>query len=281
MKTTFTHVATRLRHAGLLLAAALTISACGNGSNKDNAEATDAADDATATTETLEASETPEGVPTREYTIDEDGFHHTYLVADQRDERHIYKNAVNRDACFFVISKKDYRLYVYEQQGQDTLLVATFPVCYAIKPEAKQGEGDNKTPECGMDNPFHISEINDASGWPFDFGDGRGSVLAFGDYFMRLDLTQSFPDNPALAHNRSIGIHGSTNNASSVPGRDSHGCVRMLDEDLVTLHDKYAQVGTMVVIKPITQGKLPFELAARDRLGDRYVAPTPGNPLLQ
>ena len=32
-------------------------------------------------------------------------------------------------------SKKEYRLYVYEVSGRDTLLVAHYPVCYALNPE--------------------------------------------------------------------------------------------------------------------------------------------------
>lgn len=218
-------------------------------------------------------------VPTREYTVDEGSFHHTYLVADQMDEKHIYKQNVNKDNCFIVISKKEYRLYVYEAAAEDTTLVASFPVCYAIEPGPKEGEGDNSTPECGMNNPFRMCELKDASTWCFDFGDGRGPILAFGSWFLRLDLSQSFPDNPTLAANRSIGIHGSTGNAVSVPGRDSHGCVRMLDEDLIILHDSYAQLGTPVIIKGIKENKYPFEVTAQEKLGDEYKAPQKGNPV--
>ena len=49
---------------------------------------------------------------------------------------------------------------------------------------------------------------------------------------------------------KGIGIHGSTNNEASVPGRDSEGCIRLRDSDLIVLHDRYAQVGTPVVILP-------------------------------
>lgn len=219
-------------------------------------------------------------IPMRELTVQEGNFHHTYLVADVEDHANIYQDQVDRSRTMVVISKKEYRLYVYEM-AEDTTLVASFPVCYAINPGPKQGEGDNSTPECGMNNPFTIMEMNDASTWCFDFGDGRGSDLAFGDWFLRLDLSNSFPDNPELAGNRSIGIHGSTGNERSVPGRDSHGCVRMLDQDLVTLHDRYVQIGTRVIIKGINEDKLPFEVAAQQRLGDRYVAQKPGNPLLK
>ena len=35
-----------------------------------------------------------------------------------------------------------------------------------------------------------------------------------------------------------IGIHGSTNNESSVPGRGSEGCIRLRDDDLIQLKEK-------------------------------------------
>ena len=45
-----------------------------------------------------------------------------------------------------------------------------------------------------------------------------------------------------------IGIHGSTNNEDTVPGRFSEGCIRMHDRDLVELKREYAFVGMKVVI---------------------------------
>ena len=228
------------------------------------------------TTDSLTATEN-RPVAVKELKIDRPGFKHIYLVADQTDERHIYKDKVNRPNTFLVISKREYRLYVYERAGQDTLLAASFPVCYAINPEPKEGEGDDRTPECGLQHPFTISQIVDAKTWCFDFQDGRGMIAAFGDWFLRLDLSNSFPDNPKLAANRSIGLHGSTGNEMSVPGRDSHGCVRLLDADIAFLHDHYIQLGTQVVIKGINEKKWPFEVKAQQRLGDKYKAPKPGN----
>lgn len=219
-------------------------------------------------------------IPMKELTINDGNFHKTYLVADIDDEAVYYKRDIKKANSIFVISKKDYRLYVYET-GQDTTLAATFPVCYAINPEAKQGEGDNRTPECGMKNPFRIKEVVNAASWVFNFNDGRGDIPAFGHWFIRLDLCHSFPDNPALAANRSIGIHGSTGNELSIPGRDSHGCVRMYDEDLEVLHDKYLSESTTVIIKGIKEGKLPFEVRAIKALGDKYKAAKPGNPNLK
>jgi lipoprotein-anchoring transpeptidase ErfK/SrfK len=47
---------------------------------------------------------------------------------------------------------------------------------------------------------------------------------------------------------KGIGIHGSTNNESSVPGRGSEGCIRLLNNDLDTLKANYAFVGMKVVV---------------------------------
>lgn len=181
-------------------------------------------------------------------------------LPDKSDKVKIYKESVNKANCIFVISKKEYRLYVYENKE----LVAQFPVCYGKNPAPKTRTGDMATPECGENNPFYITQIQDASTWRHDFHDGRGNILAYGHWFMRLKL------NGALAGNRSIGIHGSTNNAESVPGRGSEGCIRLRDADIKILHDKYAQIGTKVIIKGINADKYDWEKEAEKKLGKEY-----------
>ena len=197
----------------------------------------------------------------------------TYLVYDVCDSMQVYKDPlkVPKANCFFVISKREYRLYVYERVGKDTLLVAHYPICYAKNPENKERVGDMKTPECEMKNPFTISQIADASSWKHDFGDGRGNIPSYGHWFLRL----------VTPGHKGIGIHGSTNNSASVPGRDSEGCIRLRDDDLLLLHDLYAQVGTLVIIKSITADKDAFEIKAQEALGDSYRAPKEGNPLFK
>ena len=97
-----------------------------------------------------------------------------------------------------------------------------------------------RTPESSFEKPFTITQITDASKWTHDFGDGRGEILSYGNWFMRL-ATPGFSG---------IGIHGSTNNESSVPGRGSEGCIRLRNDDLDQLKEKYAYVGMKVVILP-------------------------------
>ena len=240
------------------------MNSCGCGSKRNKLEVPDE-----ELVETSVVPGTDAEIPMKEVKVGQK----TYNVADITDEAHVYKQNVNRDNCLIVISKREFRLYVYEC-GKDTVLAASFPVCYAKNPGPKTKEGDMSTPECSdLNNPFSISEIKSASDWEHDFGDGRGSLKAYGDWFIRLKLTG------ALASNRSIGIHGSTNNAESVPGRDSEGCIRLRDADIITFHDLFAQVGQKVLIKGVGEKKLPFEQKAEQALGEKYTAPVPGNKL--
>lgn len=160
----------------------------------------------------------------------------------------------DRNNCFIVMSKKDYYLYVYEAQGVDTVMVARFDACFSLKKGQKEASGDMRTPHCTIDDPFTITEIKDASTWEHDFGDGRGPIKSYGDYFLRLKTGHS-----------GIGIHGSTNNVESVPGRASEGCIRLHDEDIVDLAENYAFVGMKVIIKAEDVDDLPFEVRAFEK----------------
>lgn len=150
----------------------------------------------------------------------------------------VFGELVNRDNCFIVIDKPALHLSVYEDQDGDTVLIARYPVCVGKNYGQKEKSGDMKTPECTFDNPFSITEITPASTWTHDFGDGRGAILSYGNWFMRLKTPG----------HKGIGIHGSTNNENSVPGRGSEGCIRLRDSDLNILKEKYAFVGMKVVI---------------------------------
>ena len=142
-------------------------------------------------------------------------------------------------SSFIVVSKKDLRLIVYARSNRgDTIALASYPVCMGKNKGNKQGKGDMRTPESPAGKPFTITMIQDASTWKHDFGDGRGNILSYGHWFLRLDT----PGHSG------IGIHGSTNNESSVPGRGSEGCIRLRDDDLIQLKENYAFVGMRVVI---------------------------------
>lgn len=154
--------------------------------------------------------------------------------------------------CFIVMSKKDYYLYVYEPQGADTVMLARYDCAFSLRKGQKEVSGDMKTPHCTMDNAFSVQQIQPASDWSHDFGDGRGSIKSYGDYFLRLKT----PGHSG------IGIHGSTNNRESVPGRASEGCIRLKDEDIKELTENYVTVGMKVVIKAENVDDYPFEIHA-------------------
>ena len=175
----------------------------------------------------------------------EEGVRDTVVVANTA----LYSEMQQREHCFIVISKQELKLYVCEVVDDDTVRVAEFPVCLSKNLGQKERKGDMKTPESTWEQPFSITQIQDASGWVHDFGDGRGSILAYGNWFMRLK-TPGFSG---------IGIHGSTNNEGSVPGRASEGCIRLLNDDLDTLKAQYAFQGMKVVVKSEDEGLKPFE----------------------
>lgn len=152
-------------------------------------------------------------------------------------------------SSFIVISKKDLNLRVYDVVKGDTVLLQEFPACLSKNKGNKQRKGDMKTPESPKGKPFRISQIQNASSWHHDFKDGRGSIKAYGNWFLRL----------ATPGHSGIGIHGSTNNEKSVPGRASEGCIRLLDADIITLKEKYAYVGMPVIIKTENEGLYPWE----------------------
>ena len=191
----------------------------------------------------------------QEMVFDEYGKHTIRLIKDE--SLSMPDKMRNKKNCFVVMSKKDYYLYVYEPQNGDTVLLARYDCCFALKKGDKQKQGDMRTPHTTMDNPFTITEIVDASTWDHDFGDGRGPILSYGHWFHRLDTHG----------HKGIGIHGSTNNAESVPGRASEGCIRLLDEDIIDFKENYAHVGMKVVIKAEDVDDLPFEINAMKKQG--------------
>ncbi len=153
-----------------------------------------------------------------------------------------------KEHCFIVVSKKERHLCVYEAMSNDTVLLARFDCCLGKNYGNKQKRGDMRTPESSLQKPFKITSIENSSWWTHDFGDGRGRIKAYGKWFMR------------LSYGSGIGIHGSTNNEDSVPGRHSEGCIRLRDEDIDLLKQHYAFVGMKVIIKGEDEDKLDFEL---------------------
>ena len=161
--------------------------------------------------------------------------------------------------AFIVVSKLNQVLSVYDRNATgDTVLVAQYPCCMGKNKGNKQRRGDMRTPESPSGKPFKITMIQDASTWKHDFKDGRGNIKAYGHWFLRLETPG----------HRGIGIHGSTNNENTVPGRASEGCIRLLDKDIITLKEHFAYVGMPVTVQPEDQAPLPWELRAGNTKGE-------------
>ena len=159
-------------------------------------------------------------------------------------------------SAFIVVSKRDETLTVYDYDIEgNTVMVAQFPCCMGKNKGDKQSRGDMRTPESPAGKPFRVTMIQDASTWKHDFNDGRGSIKAYGHWFLRL----------ATPGHKGIGIHGSTNNEHTVPGRASEGCIRLLDKDIITLKEHFAYVNMPVIVQPEDQAPFDWELRARNR----------------
>ena len=114
-------------------------------------------------------------------------------------------------------------------------VVDTFGVAVGKNAGQKERAGDMRTPE----GEFTVEQIQDSSWWSHDFGDGKGPVAgAYGPWFIRLATGW-----------RGIGIHGTHDPSSS--GTDAtEGCVRLRNEDVEKLREKYIRLGMRVVIRP-------------------------------
>lgn len=156
------------------------------------------------------------------------------------NDRTVYNQAFCRDSLYINISKPIRTLFVYERRCTGTVLIAAYPVCLGANVGNKRRPGDMKTPESVDGRPFSICQIANASRWHHDFHDGRGPLPAYGHWFLR--LKGNYPGS-------GIGIHGSTSNRYSVPGRGSEGCIRLRDEDIVHLKENYAFLGMKVYIE--------------------------------
>ena len=137
------------------------------------------------------------------------------------------------NASVIIISKQEMSLRVIDYRGIELL---NMPVAIGLNNGDKQKLGDMRTPE----GVFAISQIQDASGWSHDFGDGKGEIRgAYGQFFIR--LSTGF---------QGIGIHG-THDDQSIGTRVTEGCIRLKNEDLEELV-KNIKVGNVVIITPST-----------------------------
>ncbi len=145
-----------------------------------------------------------------------------------------YKHKLNdiNNTSFIVISKEDMMLRLIDYKGRE---IQKYPIACGKNYGNKETKGDLKTPE-GL---FHVTEIEKASSWVHDFGDGKGEIPgAYGPFFIRLEVPGQ----------KGIGIHG-THKPESIGTRDTEGCIRLNNEDLLKLV-KQTHIGMAVLITP-------------------------------
>lgn len=133
------------------------------------------------------------------------------------------------NGIWFALSKENFKFFVMDGRN----VVDAFDIAVGKNKGQKQKAGDNKTPE-GM---FRIIQIQNAGYWTHDFRDGKGEIKgAYGPWFIRLETGW-----------KGIGIHG-THDAASIGTNATEGCIRLANDDLRTLKDKYAKIGVKVFI---------------------------------
>lgn len=118
-------------------------------------------------------------------------------------------------ANHIVVTKESMRLRLYDS---DNRLICSFGVALGRGEGDKQEVGDMSTPE----GEFVITDIQDASEWLYDSGDGAVKGY-YGNWFVR--LSSPF---------KGIGIHG-TSDLSSIGQRSTEGSIRLASSDLDSL----------------------------------------------
>lgn len=122
------------------------------------------------------------------------------------------------EAHYIIISKESMTLKLYDK---DSLLICRFPIAAGKNYGNKQHSGDMKTPE----GEFTIEQIQNATHWLQDFGDGKGEIKgSYGNWFIRLKTPP----------HRGIGIHG-THTPTSIGSRTTDGCIQLYNHDLDSL----------------------------------------------
>jgi len=143
-------------------------------------------------------------------------------------------NKVLRDvknSTFIIISKQEMMLYHYNFNGE---LLQKTPIATGKNLGDKFVVGDCKTPE----GVFKIGDVRDASSWKHDFKDDTlGEISgAYGPYFISLNVPGQ----------KGIGIHG-THDPNSIGTRASEGCIRMPNEELISLVEHIKSVSVVVI----------------------------------
>ena len=134
---------------------------------------------------------------------------------------------------FIVVDKARMLVILYDKYGQ---VMRSYDMACAKNYGTKQKKADSRTPE-GF---FSVEGIYDSTDWLFTDDDGKTSKKKgqFGPRFIRLRI-------PGTSQ---IGIHG-TCAPWSMGHRSSHGCIRILNENILELVE-LVEKGMPVIVIP-------------------------------
>lgn len=164
----------------------------------------------------------------------------------------------NEEDGFLIVDKNTMKCYRYDRFGVEQERVG---IACSKPYGSKHKRRDNRTPE----GYFTIEGIYDSTDWLYTDDDGNTSEVKgqFGPRFMRLRTPVS----------SQIGIHG-TVAPWSIGGRRSHGCIRMLNENIL----RFAEIckpGWPVIVSP---GPRDMQVNKEEGYDIPSVAVIPGRP---
>ncbi|MDE6009933.1 MAG: L,D-transpeptidase [Muribaculaceae bacterium] len=168
------------------------------------------------------------------------------------------KLLINECEGFLIVDKNTMKLYRYDRFGVEQERVG---IAVAKNFGSKHKRRDGRTPE----GYFTIEGIYDSTEWLFTDDDGNTSQTKgqFGPRYMRLRTPVS----------SQIGIHG-TVSPWSIGGRRSHGCIRMLNENILRFAE-ICKAGWPVIVSP---GPRDMRINEEEGYDIPSVAVIPGRP---
>lgn len=153
-----------------------------------------------------------------------------------RQEQALIKRNADQKKYSVYIKKSAFTLYLLDDKNN---VIKSYDCTLGKNPGQKQKRGDMKTPT----GTFYVDEIDDASAWTHDFGDGKGEIKgAYGPWFISINT-----DEMSKGAWGGIGIHG-THKPDVMRAMDSEGCIRLQNQNVNELK-QYVRVGTKVVIE--------------------------------
>lgn len=141
--------------------------------------------------------------------------------------------ALSKYSKFIVVDKASMNVILYDRYGH---VIKSYGCACAKNYGTKHRKADSRTPE-GF---FSLEGRYDSTDWLFTDDDGYTSPKKgqFGPRFLRLKI-------PTTSQ---IGIHG-TASPWSIGHRVSHGCIRILNENILELYD-LVEIGMPVIVLP-------------------------------